>query len=58
VTVGDKTALFENAARTMGDVPREIKVRHIGNCLKADPVDGNGAVKAARIPISEVSKNT
>jgi catalase len=29
-------ALFENTARAMGDCPKEIKIRHIGNCLKAD----------------------
>jgi len=28
--------LFDNTARAMGDAPKEIKIRHIGNCLKAD----------------------
>ncbi len=46
--------LFENTARAMGDCPREIKVRHIGNCLKADPAYGKGVAKAMGIPLSEV----
>ena len=32
--------LFENTARAMGDAPKFIKIRHIGNCLKADPAYG------------------
>jgi catalase len=35
-------ALFDNTARAMGDAPREIKIRHIGNCMKADPAYGKG----------------
>ena len=48
-------ALFENTARAMGDAPKEIKVRHIGNCLKADPAYGEGVANALGIPLSEVS---
>ena len=48
-------ALFENTARAMGVAPKEIKVRHIGNCLKADPAYGKGVAKALGIPLSEVS---
>jgi catalase len=47
-------ALFGNTARAMGDAPREIKIRHIGNCLKADPAYGKGVAKAMGIPLSEV----
>jgi len=47
---------YENAARAMGDAPKEIKARHIGNCLKADPAYGEGVAKALGIPMSEVSK--
>jgi catalase len=46
--------LFENTARAMGDAPRHIKVRHIGNCLKADPAYGKGVADALGIPLSEV----
>jgi catalase len=48
--------LFENTARAMGDAPRMIKVRHIGNCLKADPAYGKGIAKALGIPLSEIPK--
>jgi len=48
-------ALFGNTARAMGDAPREIKVRHIGNCLKADPAYGKGVAEAMGIPLSEVN---
>jgi catalase len=29
--------LFENTTRAMGDAPGEVKLRTIGNCMKADP---------------------
>jgi catalase len=52
---GQRRVLFENTARAMGDAPREIKVRHIRNCAKADPAYGEGVAKALGIPMSEVS---
>ena len=48
--------LFENTARNMGDAPMEVKVRHIGNCMKADPAYGKGVAKALGIPLSKVPK--
>jgi catalase len=48
--------LFENTARAMDDAPKEIKLRHIGNCLKADPAYGAGVAKALGIPLKEVKK--
>jgi catalase len=48
--------LFENTARAMGDAPKEVKIRHIGNCLKADPAYGEGVAKALGIPLSEIPK--
>ena len=47
-------ALFENTARAMGDAPKMIKIRHIGNCLKADPNYGKGVAAALGIAIDEV----
>jgi len=41
--------LFENTARAMGDIPEEIKRRHIGNCMKADPNYGKGVAYALQI---------
>ena len=46
--------LCENTGRAMGDAPKQIKVRHIGNCLKADPAYGKGVADALGIPLSEV----
>jgi catalase len=40
----------------MGDAPEMIKIRHIGNCLKADPAYGKGVAGALGIPLSEVPK--
>jgi catalase len=40
----------------MGDAPRGITLRHIGNCLKADPASGKGVADALGIPLSEVPK--
>ncbi|MBF0225412.1 MAG: catalase [Desulfobacterales bacterium] len=48
--------LFANTARSIGDAPKEIQIRHIGNCLKADPDYGKGIAKSLGIPISEVTK--
>ncbi len=46
--------LFENTARAMGDAPKEIKIRHIGNCLKADEAYGKGVARALGINVSEI----
>jgi catalase len=48
--------LFGNTARAIADAPKDIKIRHIGNCLKADPAYGKGVAKAIGIPLSEVIK--
>ena len=47
-------ALFENTSRAMGDAPEEIKIRHIGNCLKADQAYGEGVAKAIDIPQDKI----
>ena len=41
--------LFENTARNMGDSDEIIKIRHIGNCYKADPAYGRGVADALGI---------
>jgi catalase len=48
--------LFDNTARNMGDIPEFIKVRHIGNCLKADPAYGAGVAAAMGIDLAKVPK--
>ena len=47
--------LFENTARAMGDAPKEIKIHHIGNCLKAGEAYGKGVAQALGISINEVN---
>jgi len=32
-----KKVLFENTTRAMGDAPEKVKIRHLANCMKADP---------------------
>ncbi len=51
-----KQALFENTARAMGDAPKEIKLRHIGNCTKADPAYGEGVAEALGIPRADFQR--
>lgn len=41
--------LFENTARNMGCSEDKIKIRHIGNCYKADPAYGRGVADALGI---------
>jgi len=48
--------LFGNTARAMGDAPRDIKIRHIGNCMKADPAYGQGVAMAMDISLDEIDK--
>lgn len=55
MNLAQQQVLFENTARAIGDSPREIKIRHIKNCLKADPAYGEGVAKALGIPLSEVN---
>jgi catalase len=49
-----QAVLCENTARNMGDAPREIKIRHISHCMKADADYGSGVAKALGIPVSDV----
>ena len=46
--------LFENTARAMGDAEKMIKLRHIGNCYKADPAYGAGVAAALGLSLDEV----
>ncbi|GAB1483396.1 catalase [Treponema sp.] len=51
-----KEALFGNTARAMGDAPKEIKLRHMGNCYKADKAYGEGIAKALGFSVSDIPK--
>jgi catalase len=56
MSADQQAVLFANTARAMGDSPREIKIRHIGNCLKADSAYGKGVANEMGIPLSELPK--
>jgi catalase len=54
MNAGQRQALFENTARSIGGAPREIQLRHIGHCHQADPAYGEGVALALDIPLREV----
>jgi catalase len=54
MTPAQQQVLFENTARSIGDAPREIQTRHIGNCRKADPAYGKVVADALGIALSDV----
>jgi len=56
MSAAQKQALFENTGRALGDAPREIKLRHVGNCLKAERAYGEGVAKALGIPLEEIQR--
>jgi len=47
--------LCGNTGPAMGDAPGFIKIRHIGNCLKADRAYGKGFADALGIPLDKVN---
>ena len=49
-----KAVLFANTARAIGGAPKEVQIRHIGNCLKADPAYGKGVADALGITSGEI----
>ena len=53
MSAAQQTVLFENTARSIRAAPREIQLRHIRNCLKADPAYGKGIAEALGIPVKE-----
>lgn len=50
----EKQRLFENTAGNMQGTTKEVQLRHINNCYKADPAYGEGVAKALGISLSEV----
>ncbi len=46
--------LFENTARSVGGAPREIQLRHIRHCSRADPAYGKGVATALGISTDEI----
>ena len=54
MTAEEQQRLFENTASNMQGTTKEVQLRHINNCYKVHPVDGEGVVTALGIDISEV----
>ena len=54
MTPEQQEALFGNTARAMAGVPKDIQLRHIHHCAKADPAYGAGVAKALGIPEAEI----
>ena len=52
MTPAQQQVLFENTARAMGNIPEEIKQRHIRNCMKADAIYGKGIAEALGISLT------
>jgi catalase len=50
-----RQVLFDNTARAMGDAPEAIKLRHIHNCLQADPAYGEGVARALGIALGKLA---
>jgi catalase len=49
-----RQALFDNTARSISGAPKDIQLRHIRHCLKADGAYGEGVAKALGIPVAEI----
>ncbi len=53
MTPEKQAILFDNTARNLGGVPKEIQLRHLRHCYKADPAYGEGIGKLLEIDVSE-----
>lgn len=51
MTPGQRQALFENTARSLGSAPVEIQRRHIHHCFQADAAYGTGIAQALHVPL-------
>lgn len=54
MTPTQRNVLFENTVRSVGGAPKEIQVRHVRHCLRADPAYGKGVADALGIALGEV----
>lgn len=50
-----KEALFGNTARAIGTAPKDIQLRHIGNCTGADPAYGQGMAEALGLAVGAMA---
>jgi len=54
MSADQQKVLCENTGRAMGDAPKEVKIRHITNCMKADPRYGKGVAEALGLSVDEI----
>ena len=54
MSVDQQAQLFGNTVRSICEATKEIQLRHIGNCMKADPDYGKGVADALGISLSEL----
>ena len=54
MTDAQKQVLFENTARDMNGVTKEVQLRHIKNCMNVDKAYGLGVAKALGIDEKEI----
>lgn len=54
MTAAQQKVLFENTARAMQGTTKEVQIRHITNCCKADPDYGKGVAAALGISTEEI----
>ena len=52
MTPAQRHVLLENTAQSVGGAPKDIQLRHIGNCTKAEPDYSNCVAKALGISAS------
>ncbi len=57
MTPEQKQLLFENTARSVGGASKEVQLRHVENCRKADPAYGEGVAKALKHGVSLETPN-
>ena len=55
MTPAQQQALFDNTAHSLGEAPHEIQIRHISNCLMAEPAYGKGVADALGIALGDLS---
>ena len=53
MTAEQQVILFDNTARNLGGVPKEIQLRHLRHCYKADRAYGEGIGQLLEIDVSE-----
>jgi catalase len=51
MSTAQQQVLCENTARAMGDAAEEVKLRHVGNCAKADAAYGEGVADALGLAV-------